>query len=86
MTQYEYEQINNSDVSPNGEELDGDGFSLVDYFRNFIYLENYYDDVNSNDYIYNLDDEYCQLSIFDITDFESKSSNYDFAYAHKFSL
>lgn len=26
MTQYEYEQINNSDKSPNGEELDKDGF------------------------------------------------------------
>ena len=32
---------------------------------------------------YNLDDEYCQLSIFDITDFESKSSNYDFELTHK---
>ena len=82
MTQYEYEQINNSDVSPNGEELDGDGFSLVDYFRNFIYLENYYDDVNSNHYIYNLDDEY-----FFLTKLNNGSNNfYNFdSYCNKLS-
>ena len=76
MTQYEYEQINNSDVSPNGEELDGDGFSLVDYFRNFIYLENYYDDVNSNHYIYNFEEynDYIYLKSNTPYEFDSKKN------------